>query len=506
LNNKKRPIIARAVAFVILVCISLLAVVAWDSWNARTVALHKTEVVTSNMARALAQHAGDTIQVADTALVGLVERLEVDGTDAAALDRLHRLLRKRAAELPLLHGLIVYDAWGHMLTHAQKTFPTRYDVSDREYFIYHRDHPERGPHIGPPVRTRSSGEWVITVSRRINHADGSFAGVALASIKMAYFQNFYDSFDIGDGGAIFLALDDGALLVRRPFKETDIGRSIVNGPVFHEYRSKGPVGTAMLRARADNMERIYSYRHLDNYPVIVAIALSKDEIFASWRSDTFRIFISIILLGGVLSLLGFRLIRQISIREQLESELRGAKGTLEALNRSLETLALHDSLTGLANRRQFEMALAKEFNRAMRDGSPLALVMLDVDYFKQYNDIYGHPVGDECLRKVGQAFKAAQNRPGDLIARYGGEEFAVLLPGTDLAGAMVVAEKIRVAIHGLQIAHTANPAGIVTISAGVDAYVPGKGGAAPIDLVEAADRALYAAKSGGRDQVCCNVD
>jgi diguanylate cyclase (GGDEF)-like protein len=130
--------------------------------------------------------------------------------------------------------------------------------------------------------------------------------------------------------------------------------------------------------------------------------------------------------------------------------------------------------------------------------------MLDVDYFNQYNDIYGHPAGDECLRKISQAVKAAQNRAGDLTARYGGEELAVLLPGADVAGAIAVAEKILLAVRNLRITHTANPAGIVAISAGVAACVPTREGSIPLELVQAADQALYAAKSGGRDRVCCH--
>jgi diguanylate cyclase (GGDEF)-like protein len=162
---------------------------------------------------------------------------------------------------------------------------------------------------------------------------------------------------------------------------------------------------------------------------------------------------------------------------------------------------LHDGLTGLPNRRQFDAVFSAEFNRAMRDGTSLALVMIDVDYFKPYNDIYGHPGGDDCLRRVSDAVSGARQRAGDLVARYGGEELAVLLPRTDLAGAMAVAEKMRQAVNGLHIAHEGNPAGIVTISAGVAALAPTRGGRAAPELLAAADAALYAAKSGGRDRV-----
>jgi diguanylate cyclase (GGDEF)-like protein len=506
LDIKKRPIMAGAVAFVLLVCISLMAVEGWSRWNARAVQLQEKVISTSNMARALAEHAESSIKAADTVLVGLVERLEADGWNAAFLDRMHKFLAMRVAELPLLHGLFVFAEDGRQVINSQHTRVNNVNGAAREYFIYHRDHPDRGPHVGPPLRSPVTGDWIITVSRRINHPDGRFAGAVVATMKMEHFKRFYDSFDIGREGVILLALDDGTLLVRRAFNETTNRTNIADGPVFLEYRTKGPVGTAMLKARADSVERLYSYRRLDSYPLIVATALSKEEILANWWLNSYRNFAGIMLLVAVLALLGFRLIRQISIREQLEAELREAKRALEDVNWSLKTLAMQDGLTGLANRRQFESALKAEFSRAMRSGSSLALLMVDVDYFKQYNDIYGHPAGDECLQKISQAVKTAQKRPGDLTARYGGEELAVLLPDTDLAGALAVAEKIRLAINSLQIPHAANPVGTVTVSSGVEAYVPVWGDNVSLDLVRAADQALYSAKSKGRNRVCCKSE
>ncbi|WP_019142824.1 GGDEF domain-containing protein [Noviherbaspirillum massiliense] len=502
LDGKKRPILARAVAFVILVCVSLVAVEAWTSWRARDNWLRETASITSNMARALAQHADDTIRTADTILVGLVDRLEVEGMDAASLGRLHSFLRLQVAQLPQLHGLFVYDESGRWLVNSRETVAKGLNNADREYFVYHRTHADRGPHIGTPVRSRSTGDWILPVSRRLNHPDGSFAGVALATIRLAYFKDFYDSFDIGRAGAILLMTEDGFLVMRRPFNEAVLGMSAANGPVYLEYRTKGPAGTAMLKGRVDNVERLYSYRHLENYPLIVATALSREEILGKWRTDTYRIFIAIACLSGMLGLMGLRLIRQIRIREKMGVELRESKAALESLNRSLEQLALHDVLTGLANRRHFEVALENEFARARRQQSRLGLVMFDVDRFKQYNDRYGHPAGDECLRRIGQAIKGVLNRSGDLAARYGGEEFVVLLPATDLAGAQAVAERIRAAVQDLGIAHTANEGNVVTISAGVEACVPDREGMLPFGLVEAADRALYQAKSRGRNRVC----
>jgi diguanylate cyclase (GGDEF)-like protein len=168
---------------------------------------------------------------------------------------------------------------------------------------------------------------------------------------------------------------------------------------------------------------------------------------------------------------------------------------------------MQDGLTGLANRRQFDVTLSNEFSRAARHASALALIMLDVDCFKQYNDIYGHAAGDDCLRTISHLIRdLTAGRPGDLAARYGGEEIAVLLPNTDVAHAVAIADNIRSAIRGLEIEHSGNPTGFVTISAGVDARVPIQGAGGPTELILAADRALYEAKKKGRNRVLAAKD
>ncbi|MGJ7558717.1 GGDEF domain-containing protein [Variovorax sp. RB3P1] len=173
------------------------------------------------------------------------------------------------------------------------------------------------------------------------------------------------------------------------------------------------------------------------------------------------------------------------------------------MNKTLSTLAMEDGLTGLANRRKFDVTLDTEFSRAVREASTLALIMIDVDCFKQYNDIYGHAAGDECLQAIGRTIAAvASRRPGDLAARYGGEELAVLLPNTDVQGAVALAERIRNAVRDLRIAHAGTAAGFVTLSAGVEALRPSPMSGQPKELIEAADKALYQAKTQGRDRVC----
>jgi diguanylate cyclase (GGDEF)-like protein/PAS domain S-box-containing protein len=187
-------------------------------------------------------------------------------------------------------------------------------------------------------------------------------------------------------------------------------------------------------------------------------------------------------------------LRDISVRKAAEDQL-------EAANRRLEALAGQDGLTGLANRRTFDDALAREHQRALRDRTRLAMIMIDVDRFKPFNDNYGHPAGDEALRLVGRTIVDALRRPGDLAARYGGEEFAVLLPNTDEAGAALVAESVRRAVLALAIDHGLGVGNVVTISAGVAALAPNMFDVGLETLVRCADRALYRAKDEGRNKV-----
>lgn len=183
------------------------------------------------------------------------------------------------------------------------------------------------------------------------------------------------------------------------------------------------------------------------------------------------------------------------------SGLKEAESNLIAMAEQMRVLATTDALTGLHNRRDFDNGLVAHFERAQREGDDLAVVLLDIDRFKAYNDSYGHPAGDACLRRVAACIRDSVKRPADMAARFGGEEFAVLLPNTDLAGAQKVADDIRRAVEAMQMPHQATESGYVTISAGVAALGRASRLETGLALVEAADRALYAAKAGGRNQV-----
>ncbi|QID16656.1 sensor domain-containing diguanylate cyclase [Nitrogeniibacter mangrovi] len=196
--------------------------------------------------------------------------------------------------------------------------------------------------------------------------------------------------------------------------------------------------------------------------------------------------------GEVESLIGFMF--DITERKQTEQKLL-------ALQKELESLSFKDGLTGVSNRRMFDSILEAEWVSARRNGQPLSVILIDIDYFKQYNDAYGHVQGDACLRQVAQLLNAAAKRSRDALARFGGEEFALILPETDANSAMTVAERCIHMIFKAQIPHAASPISqLLTASLGVGTIVPAHDDDA-VDFLERVDRRLYAAKEGGRNRI-----
>jgi diguanylate cyclase (GGDEF)-like protein/PAS domain S-box-containing protein len=195
--------------------------------------------------------------------------------------------------------------------------------------------------------------------------------------------------------------------------------------------------------------------------------------------------------GEVEALVGFMF--DISERKKTDERLQG-------LQKQLEDFSFRDGLTGVANRRKFDAVLDEEWGLARRNTQPLSLILIDIDFFKQYNDHYGHVQGDDCLKRVGTALNAVANRPRDLLARYGGEEFVLVLPATDEAAARRVSERCRQAIFKEQIPHAASAVGqLLTVSQGVGTLIPAASDTL-MQFLDGVDRRLYRAKQGGRDR------
>ena len=277
--------------------------------------------------------------------------------------------------------------------------------------------------------------------------------------------------------------------MRQPFVEADIGVNIADARAFRGFLREHNGGFVHTSVR-DGIERYYAFTQVGDLPLILNVALSTDEIEAAWRMKALVIGGIVLMLCGLTIALSLLFGRELRRRAAMQGEL--AK------------LSLTDALTGLPNRRAFEEAFSRAMGGARRSGQPLSLLIVDADHFKRFNDRYGHQVGDEVLQALARCLSASVHRPHDLVCRMGGEEFALLLPDTDQAGALRIADKVHAEVSTLAIGSAGIGAGAVTVSIGLASDVPaGAADTAMTDLYRRADAALYKAKAGGRNQTRC---
>ena len=606
-----------AAIFVMLACVAMLVLSGWREWASKSTDLNNAETDMANLARSLTQHAEDTVELADAVLMGLANRLETNGTDPDAIARVRSFLDQRKPTLGRIRGLFVYDETGRWLATTEQVSLAGLNNSDRAYFQHHRESDDKRAHLGPPVKSRSGGQWIITISRRFNHPDGSFAGVVLATIDAAYFARFYSRFDLGPNGAVSLLSADGILLARSPDDGTYVGRDMSATPLIKGRKSRPAASAYYFKSPLDGVRRLSAYRFSERYPLLLLATEAEGDVLAHWRQGAIIRIVIVVALTSVIGAIGAYLVRQLVVRQRMAAALAAKeadfrllaeessdmvmridfnghilyaspsttrilgwdpeqlvgtpalagvypedlprveqtvaslkRGDLEeakilyrtrhrekaeiwvetalratrtsaagvvngvvAISRDmtehkdledkLATLAASDSLTGLANRRCFDDRLEQEWARAARERAPLSLLSIDIDHFKKFNDRYGHPAGDGCLRAVAGILAAQARRPADLAARYGGEELALLLPNTDLEGCEQVGLRFLEALRDAQIPHALNlPSAVVTASlGGASAWPDSDSTKTCASLVEAADRALYFAKDAGRDRL-----
>ncbi len=486
----------------VFICLSLALLTAWQIWFSRERALHELNVANLNLAQALDNYSEGVIRQSELVLVDLAERLEQEGKGRAHLDRLQKVVQEQSRVLKLASTIIIYDAQGDRLLVSRGDINARPNAADRVFFIHHRDNPSTETFIGPTINSRLAHEWVFTVSRRLNDADGNFSGVVAITLSVEHFLHLFGSLDLGKQGAMSLSTSDGILLFRQPFREQDVGLDWSNSPIFQQLRERNHT-IASQTSRLDGVERLYAFRRNSNLPLITVVALGRDEALTAWRRDA-RLFATVVLiLLLAVGIIGQRLLVDVRRRSRAERQLLSAREELLDANARLEVLASQDALTGLANRRSFDQALEVEIRRAQRRGSCLALMLLDVDLFKRYNDHYGHLAGDECLRSVAEVLKRCVRRPGDLAARYGGEELVVILPNTDGEGAEAVAIGFMESLAQYNLPHQGSPFQRITASVGVASLMPDTQDSAKLamKLIEAADQALYRAKANGRNRL-----
>lgn len=486
--------------FVVFVCLALVGIDGWLAFRARDQEIDQATTANTNLAASVAQQMDSMLLEVGNVLSGITYELERSDVTPTLLDRLQPVLVNEATVTQHIHDIFIYDARGSWLVTSQASIPAAANNADRDYFIHHRDNPSAMVLISAPIISRSTGVWIIPVSKRFNDQNGQFAGVVLATIKVEHVRQLIAEFEIGQYGALALSSNGGLIMARRPFAIEDMGKSIA-GSAIHKASIQQYRGTLETASPIDGVERLVSFQHLKNHPMLVAVALSKQEILKNWRATTYFQTAWILIICAFTALAGTYVVRAVRERLKVELSLGQTRDELTDANTRLSELARYDGLTSLANRRYFDETLDKAFAQSRRSDESLALIMIDVDHFKRYNDLYGHPQGDCCLQKVAQAIQSAGRRPRDFVARYGGEEMAMILPNTDLQGAAVVAEAARIAVAELRLPHAGSAIHYVSVSIGVAVHISNKDAHDPSDLLQAADGALYKAKEMGRNVV-----
>jgi diguanylate cyclase (GGDEF)-like protein len=499
-QSAQRRTVRATMLFVVFVCLSLLTVDVWLAWRAREQQLRQAVISNTNLAAAVAQQMDGMVSEVGQLLDSIAFELELGHLEQQALDHLQPILKNHADFNQHVHGLFVFDAQGTWLISSQGTTPPSANNADREYFSHHRENASLSPQVGKPIVSRSTGVWVIPVSRRLNDTNGRFAGVVLATIDLAHVRGMLAGYQIGEHGALHVAQANTAILVRRPFSVESLGKEMATGTAKQQVLSQSS-GNFEIVSPIDRVERVASFQRMRNHPLIVTVALSKQEMLREWRETTWIQTLWIVLLCAITALAGSLVVRSVQQRVKIELDLGKTRDELTRANERLAQLASYDGLTGLANRRTFDETLERDFAESCRSGQPLSLVMIDVDHFKQYNDLHGHPQGDWCLQQVARAIESSARRPLDFVARYGGEEMVMVLPNTDAAGAFIVAEMARATVESLQIPHSTQPPLKVSVSIGVASRTFDNGALSMQILVQRADEALYQAKAAGRNQV-----
>ncbi len=319
---RRIPLHVGIAAAVLTVCLLLVGLDGWRTWQARATAIADDKAETANLARSLAQHAHDIVHVADMTVSGVRERVEMDGVSPDRMDRLNRFIAMRMAEVPALRGLEVFDAAGDRVTGGRDAAGHAVNVADHPYFEYHRTHADRAMHVGDVIHARGDGQWSITVSRRIDAADGRFAGVATARISVAFLQDFYRSFVFGHDGLITLASMKGIVVARSDEAGSRVGADISAGTVFRGAATGRPTGSFRYVSVLDGIERLGSYHTIDGYPLFIIVAHGLDEVLADWRVDAWLHLAISLCAAAALGVAGHRFARQVRIGQRAERRYR----------------------------------------------------------------------------------------------------------------------------------------------------------------------------------------
>jgi len=411
------------------------------------------------------------------------------------------------------------------------------NVSDRPHFQETLKSREFGLSDYMINRVHQAPSMVATFP--VSMDDGSLGGVVLAVVNLEWIGDLAAAAARHSGASVLVLDGSGSLIAASADQQPYVGKRFAGNELVKSMLAEDE-GLITVPG-FDGVSRIFAYVRVPWTQARLAVGLDESAVHSGIDREIDVAYLQLIMFGLFVLLLAWFGGEQLVVRpirslvrtaarfgrgdlyvratqepwvaefaplaaalDDMAAKLAAREEELQIANQHLEELASLDGLTGLANRRAFDRHIEREWQHASEQRAPLALLMVDIDYFKPFNDRYGHVAGDTCLRAVGETLSLVMLEQTVLVGRYGGEEFALVLPGLTVEQAAALAEDARRAVQELYINHSESPCGHVTISVGVESMVPEKYQTAA-DLVEAADAALYAAKRRGRNTVVAHV-
>jgi diguanylate cyclase (GGDEF)-like protein len=436
-----------------------------------------------NLVAALSSEVARKIELIDLSLQGVGDGLKIPGLIEAGPTMRKAILFDRSATSQDMGSVFVINREGEVRFESQSDVPRAENFSKYDFFTHHLNQAGHDTYVSLPWVTKR-GVWVVGISRRLDDAKGNFDGVVIATLQLSYFYDLFKVLAVAPGDNLTLFRTQGTVLMRWPFDASFVGRDLSGIELFKRFKTRR-IDSYELNFYTDGVRRLAAYHQAGNAPLVVTFGRSVQSIFAEGKRKAWLIGLTVFAVCAFNMGLVVFLARSLKLRSKAEHELA--------------IMAATDSLTGLCNRRRFDEIFEAEWRRAQRDRNSVALLLIDADNFKSYNDQFGHQAGDAMLAVIARAIGGSTRRPADIAARWGGEEFAVLLPGTLVKDAFDLAERIRANVLALAPGPHGWPDSAPTVSIGVAAMIP-RAGLAPADLVKTADDALYEAKAAGRNR------
>lgn len=511
------------VTLALVVPLGLLPVVLLVS--ERDAALASSRDGLHRLALLAAEQEDDAVQEASN-LVRVLARVP-DVTNFVS-DACHNILRELVNEHPRISSILVSEPDGSVSCESVSPVARGISVADRGWFKQ-ATAPDAPSVVESELLTsRATGDLTVVVAAAFHRAGSTHPGALAAGLNLGWFSTVADRFGGEHGATVTLVSPaHGTVFASSQGGRAAVG-SIIGNSALLEVLGRSHSGVFEDQAQ-DGAGQIYGFARLPGTTTTQTYVLVSRSRTGVVGPANHKLMVSLCILAAVIVVATGSSIRLThglvmkpvqyliatahalghgKLRERVNlSRMQGpefrtlaaafndAAGQLEAREQELSTLAMRDGLTGLANRRQFDAALAQALESQT---GWVGLAMIDVDYFKAFNDLYGHPEGDMILRLVAHALATTMRKATDMVARYGGEEFVVMMPCLDEAGARAVGDRLLAAIRALELPHAASPTGFLTVSVGLAVAIREQRGG-PASLLRMADEALYTAKRSGRD-------